>query len=38
MGRIDALLLSNLFYGSRQVARQLRRDGIRIGRHWARRL
>jgi len=36
--RIDALFLKYPFYGSRQMARQLRRDGLRIGCHGVRRL
>jgi putative transposase len=38
MRRIDALFLKCPFYGSRQMARQLRRDGVRVGRHRVRRL
>ena len=38
MRRIDELFLKYPFYGSRQVVRQLRREGIRIGRHRVRRL
>ena len=38
MRRIDELFLKYPFYGSRQMARQLRRDGICIGRHRVRRL
>ena len=38
MRRIDELFLKYPFYGSRQMARQLRRDGIRVGRHRVRRL
>ena len=38
MRRIDALFLKYPFYGSRQMARQLRRDGVRVGRHRVRRL
>ena len=38
MRRIDELFLKHPFYGSRQMARQLRRDGIRVGRHRVRRL
>ena len=38
MRRIDALFLKYPFYGNRQMARQLRREGIRIGRHRVRRL
>jgi len=36
--RIDELFLKYPFYGSRQMVRQLRREGIRIGRHRVRRL
>jgi putative transposase len=38
MRRIDELFLKYPFYGSRQMARQLRREGISIGRHRVRRL
>ena len=38
MRRIDELFLKYPFYGSRQMARRLRRDGVRIGRHRIRRL
>ncbi len=38
MRRIDALYLKHPFYGSRQMARQLRREGLRVGRHRVRRL
>jgi putative transposase len=38
MRRIDELFLKYPFYGSRQMARQLRRDGLCIGRHRVRRL
>lgn len=38
MRRIDALFLKYPFYGSRQMTRQLRPDGIRVGRHRIRRL
>lgn len=38
MRRIDELFLKYPFYGSRQMARQLRRDGILAGRHRVRRL
>ena len=38
MRRIDELFLKHPFYGSRQIARQLRRDGFHIGRHRVRRL
>lgn len=38
MRRIDALFLKYPFYGSRQMARQLRREGVRVGRHRVRRL
>lgn len=38
MRRIDELFLKCPFYGSRQMVRQLRREGIFIGRHRVRRL
>jgi len=38
MRRIDELFLKYPFYGSRQMARQLRRDGVSAGRHRVRRL
>ncbi len=38
MERIDKLFLKYPFHGSRQMARQLRRDGLRVGRHRVRRL
>ncbi len=38
MRRIDELFLKYPFYGSRQMARRLRRDGVRVGRHRVRRL
>ena len=38
MRRIDDLFLTHPFYGSRQMARQLRREGVRVGRHRVRRL
>jgi len=38
MRRIDELFLRCPFYGSRQMVRQLRRDGFRAGRHRVRRL
>jgi putative transposase len=38
MRRIDELFLRYPFYGSRQMVRQLRRDGVRAGRHRVRRL
>ncbi len=38
MRRIDELFLECPFYGSRQMARHLRREGIRVGRHRVRRL
>jgi putative transposase len=38
MRRIDELFLKYPFYGSRQMARQLRRQGTRVGRHRVRRL
>ncbi len=38
MRRIDELFLKYPFYGSRQMVRRLRRDGVRAGRHRVRRL
>ena len=38
MRRLDALFLKYPFYGSRQMVRSLRRDGIGVGRHRVRRL
>ncbi len=38
MRRIDELFMKYPFYGSRQMARQLRRESIRVGRHRVRRL
>jgi putative transposase len=38
MRRIDELFLKCPFYGSRQMARQLRREGVFAGRHRIRRL
>ena len=38
MRRIDELFLESPFYGSRQMARQLRREGFDVGRHRVRRL
>ena len=38
MRRIDELFLKYPFYGSRQMVRQLRREGVCIGRHRVRRL
>ena len=38
MRRIDEMFLRYPFYGSRQMVRQLRRDGIHVGRHRVRRL
>ena len=38
MRRIDELFLKSPFYGSRQMVRQLRREGVRVGRHRVRRL
>ncbi len=38
MRRIDELFLQYPFYGSRQMVRQLRREGVRVGRHRVRRL
>ncbi len=36
--RIDELFMKYPFYGSRQMVRQLRREGIEVGRHRIRRL
>ncbi len=36
--KIDELFLAHPFYGSRQMVRHLRREGIRVGRHRVRRL
>ena len=38
MRRLDALFLKYPFFGSRQMGRRLRRDGLRVGRHRVRRL
>jgi len=38
MRRIDELFLKYPFYGSRQLVRQLRREGFCVGRHRVRRL
>lgn len=38
MRRIDELFLKHPFYGSRQMARHLRREGLAVGRHRVRRL
>ena len=38
MRRIDELFLKYPFYGSRQMVRQLRREGLGVGRHRVRRL
>ena len=38
MRRVDELFLKYPFYGSRQMVRQLRRDGVHAGRHRVRRL
>jgi putative transposase len=38
MRRIDELFLKYPFYGSRQMTRQLRREGLSVGRHRVRRL
>jgi putative transposase len=38
MRRIDELFLKYPFYGSRQMARKLRREGVCVGRHRVRRL
>jgi len=38
MRRIDELFFNYPFFGSRQMVRRLRRDGVRTGRHRVRRL
>ena len=38
MRRIDEMFLRYPFFGSRQMVRQLRREGVRAGRHRVRRL
>ena len=38
MRRLDELHLAHPFYGSRQMARHLRREGVVVGRHRVRRL
>ena len=38
MRRIDEIYLACPFYGSRQIMRQLHRDGHQVGRHRVRRL
>jgi len=38
MRRLDEMFLRYPFFGSRQMVRQLRRDGVRAGRHRVRRL
>ena len=38
MRRLDELHLAYPFYGSRQMARHLRREGVAVGRHRVRRL
>ena len=38
MQQIDRLYLQYPFYGSRQMVRQLRREGVTVGRHRVRRL
>lgn len=38
MRRIDELFLQSPFYGSRQMARRLRRESVCVGRHRVRRL
>jgi len=38
MRRLDELFLKYPFYGSRQMVHQLRREGVRVGRHRVRRL
>lgn len=37
MRRIDELYLKHPFYGSRQMVRHLRREGVRVGRYRVRR-
>lgn len=38
MRRIDELFMEHPFYGSRQMVRHLRREGVKAGRHRVRRL
>ncbi len=38
MRTLDELFMKYPFYGSRQMVRQLRRTGVRVGRHRVRRL
>ena len=38
MRRIDELFMKYPFYGSRQMVRHLRREGVEVGRHRVRRL
>ena len=38
MRRLDELHLAYPFYGSRRMARHLRREGVAVGRHRVRRL
>jgi putative transposase len=38
MRRLDELFMAHPFYGSRQMVRHLRREGVRVGRHRVRRL
>ena len=38
MRRLDELHLAHPFYGSRQMMRHLRREGVTVGRHRVRRL
>lgn len=38
MRRIDELFLKYPFYGSRQMVRHLRREGLKVGRHGVRRV
>ena len=38
MRRLDELFMKYPFYGSRQMVRQLRREGLYVGRHRVRRL
>ena len=38
MRRVDGLFMKHPFYGSRQMVRQLRREGIAVGRHRVQRL
>ena len=38
MRRLDELFMAYPFYGSRQMVRHLRREGVHVGRHRARRM